>query len=197
MSICSEGHSNPESFRFCATCGELLTRTTASSSVPPPPGAAIPKRSMSRVKKIIWIVGISVIGVSVIGAIFGEPAENQNSQKQAASSLRTMPPVATDPDGWIPPGFEKLKDRLAYRWLESNEYKCSSFADGCWGLLVYSHDGCGSLYVELGLLDSSGVNVGMTNDIASNVRAGEQAKLEFEDYGNGASRARIAQVNCY
>jgi hypothetical protein len=152
---------------------------------------------MSRLKKSLWIVGISFVGISVIGAIFGESPENQSSPKSTTPSPRTMPPVVTDPDGWVPLGFEKLKDRLAYRWLESNEYKCSSLADGCWGLLIYAHDGCGSLYVELGLLDSSGVNVGMTNDIASNVRAGEQAKLEFEDYGNGASKARIAQVNCY
>jgi hypothetical protein len=158
----------------------------------------VPKRKkMSRLKKNLWIAGVSIVGISALGAIFGEPVENQSSPEQTTPEVRTIPPVTTDPDGWVPVGFDKLEGRLAYRWLKSNEYNCSSLSDGCWGLMIYAHDGCGSLYVELGLLDSQGVNVGMSNDVASNVRAGEQAKLEFEDYGNGASRARIEEVKCF
>jgi len=124
-------------------------------------------------QKNLWITGFLIVGISVVGAMFGEPVENQSSAVQTTPQLATTPPVVTDPDWWLPSGFEKLQDRLAYRWLKSNEYECSSLADGCWGLMIYAHDGCRSLYVELGLLDSRGVNVGMSNDIASNVRAGE------------------------
>ena len=66
----------------------------------------------------------------------------------------------------------------------------------CWGVEVIAKYGCGSLYVELTVLDSGGSVVGMTNDTASGMLADEHAKLTFNSPEDGAQKARMSEINC-
>lgn len=201
MKPCSNGHLNEDQFRFCSVCGELLPTQVSSpiNSGEFPPPAPKPNSSGKGKKIAIWVVGV-FIGLSVLGAVFGDP-ETSITAPSSASSESTLRLSSSSSSSivldWFPSGYTEIDDGVAMRWMKSNEYECSSISDGCWGIMVVARDGCGSLYVELALLDSSGVNVGMTNDIASGVSAGGKARMIFEDYGNGASKARVADVSCY
>ena len=165
------------------------------SEVPPvPPPSAANTVRRGRAKKYFLWAGILTVALAVIGAVFGEDYQGATTTSTSSSTSTTSTTVEPD---WFPSNFTEVEDGIAMRWLKTNEYSCSSFSDGCWGMLVLARDGCSSLYVELALLDGSGTNVGMSNDVASGVLSGGQAKLVFEDYGTGASKARVSDVSCY
>jgi hypothetical protein len=97
---------------------------------------------------------------------------------------------------WYPEGFQILAAGVAGRWM--SDFRCSSFAEGCWGLEVTTESGCANnLYIELTILDENGVNIGFTNDTTGPLGVGDLARLQFDSYDYGASKARIADVSCY
>lgn len=196
MKTCSQGHQSADSLRFCGACGELLPENPSPFDSFPSINS-INGRSSGGARKLLVRIGLVVIAFSIIGAIFGDSSSSNqlsSSTEKQPSSSSSSSTVEVD---WFPSGYTEVEQGIAMRWLKSNEYECSSLSDGCWGIMVLAQEGCGSLYVELALLDSSGVNVGMTNDVASGVSPGGRARLVFEDYGNGASKAQVADVSCY
>ena len=100
---------------------------------------------------------------------------------------------------WYPKGFDVYSgdSQIAWRWLDTGEYSCS-YGDHCWGMAIIARDGCpSSVYAEITILDSSGTNIGYTNDTTSGLGAGQKAKLVFEDFTAGAKSARLAEISCY
>ena len=101
---------------------------------------------------------------------------------------------------WYPEGFTEYEgdSQIAWRWLDfGSEYSCS-YGDYCWGMSIISRDGCpSSLYAEITILDSSGTNIGFTNDTTSGLGAGQKAKMIFETFTAGANTARLAKISCY
>jgi hypothetical protein len=99
---------------------------------------------------------------------------------------------------WYPEGFEAFDGSTAYRFLKyGSEYRCTYSGAYCWGVEVVTKSSCSNLYAELTILDGSGRNIGYTNDVASNVRAGERVVLIFDTYEDGADRGRISEMSCY
>ena len=100
---------------------------------------------------------------------------------------------------WYPKGFNEYAEdsQIAWRWAERGEYSCS-YGDYCWGIFITAREGCpSSLYAEITILDSSGTNIGYTNDTTSGLGAGQKAKLVFETFTSGAKTARLAEISCY
>lgn len=100
---------------------------------------------------------------------------------------------------WYPKGFNEYTgdSQIAWRWAERGEYRCS-YGDYCWGMFITAREGCpSSLYAEITILDSSGTNIGFTNDTTSGLGAGQKAKLVFESFTSGAKTARLAKISCY
>lgn len=98
---------------------------------------------------------------------------------------------------WYPKGFNLYEEDIAWRWAERGEFRCS-FGDICWGIFIVARNGCPSmLYAEITILDAAGTNIGFTNDTASSLRSGDEAKLVFEDFTPGADSARLAEISCY
>jgi hypothetical protein len=63
---------------------------------------------------------------------------------------------------------------------------------------IIAREGCpSSLYAEITILDSSGTNIGYTNDTTSGLGAGQKAKMVFETFEPGAKNARLAEISCY
>lgn len=131
------------------------------------------------------IIGAVFVGLYVIGHLTPTPAPTPQAAPQAA-------PVAA----WWPSGFSATADpAVAYRWLAKNEFTCS--LDSCWGMEAIARDGCpASLYVEVSVSDSSGAAVGYSNDTAGAVRAGQHAKLVFENTESTGRTARLTNVTC-
>jgi hypothetical protein len=109
----------------------------------------------------------------------------------AASSKGTTPNLS-----WPPSGFQLAGLDVAFRFLKPGEVSCGGVGGVCYGMELVTLAGCSSLYVELTVLDASGANIGMTNDLRSNVRAGERVIMRFSSYDVGAKQARVEEVTC-
>jgi hypothetical protein len=106
----------------------------------------------------------------------------------------------TAPDtSWIPAAFNQFSGNpeIAWRWLESKEYKCS-YGDFCEGIMVIAKNGCAnSLYAEISLLDKNDVQIGYTNDTLSSALPMQESKMVFNIMDEEASQVRISKISCY
>lgn len=94
------------------------------------------------------------------------------------------------------PADMKERDDLAWKWSH-NEVKCESFYAGCWGITIVTQYGCPSgVYVELGILDSSGAIVGKANTITAGLGPGDTAKAAIGTTDDSARQAKLTQLQC-
>ncbi len=103
------------------------------------------------------------------------------------SSVKNLP--------WYPEGFESYDSNTAYRFQDKGEFRCDYFS--CWGMEFVSKVSCSSFYVEITILDSSGANIGYSNDSASGVQPNQKVKMKFDAVEDAAQTARLAKVSCY
>lgn len=97
---------------------------------------------------------------------------------------------------WIPEGFTQKGD-VAWKYLMTGSYDCPLGIGNCFGLEVISKESCSTLYGEVVLLDAEKRNIGMANDIASGIQAGQIAQLVMLDSGSeGAVTLRVNELNC-
>jgi hypothetical protein len=126
-------------------------------------------------------------------------AYNYSDNENSNSTLSPYPVIEEDLTGWIPAEFNIWTDdpNVAWRWLEDNEYKCT-LGDSCWGMMVIAKDGCNrSLYAEVSILDKNKVQIGYTNDAASQALPMQKTKLIFNTFEDDAHTARLARISCY
>lgn len=168
--------------QFCPSCGRPYY-------APTPTPAAPSSRPSSRPIKL-------VAGVFVLLIAFAAIAQLGAGRGGGGSAPRATAQVAAS--AWMPSGFTLSSDtNVGYRWLKEGEFRCE-FADRCWGLMVVTRAGCPSnLYVELSIADAAGRAVGFTNDTVGSVRAGQEARMIFDNFETGGRRASIADVSCY
>jgi len=103
------------------------------------------------------------------------------------SSVKNLP--------WYPEGFASYDSNTAYRFQDKGEFRCDYFS--CWGMEFVSKVSCSSFYVEITILDSSGANIGYSNDSASGVQPNQKVKMKFDAVEDAAQTARLAKVSCY
>lgn len=86
---------------------------------------------------------------------------------------------------------------IKWRWLERDEYSSGS-GGATWGILIEARDGCpNDLYAEIQIFDKDDFAIGWTNDTTGSLRPGQQAKLVFDTFEEGARSARPNEFNCY
>lgn len=93
---------------------------------------------------------------------------------------------------WYPEDFYEFDSNIAYKY---NNDRCDYFA--CSTVTLISKASCSNLYAEMTLSDSSGANVGFTNDSASSVQPFQEVKLRFDVTEDRAETGRLVEVNCY
>jgi len=99
---------------------------------------------------------------------------------------------------WYPKGFVSYDSSTAYRFLDyGKDYRCTYSSSYCWGVEMLTKYGCSSLYAEMTILDSSGRNIGFTNDTASSIRPNEKVILIFDSFEDGADQGRLDLISCY
>jgi hypothetical protein len=155
--------------------------------------------------------GIAESKATPVGALFSRQIGNDlialcdletvktavDSKTERLRALRILIQSRASNIPWYPRGYSEFEPGLAFRWLSSGQFSCSYSGGSCWGMSVTSQTGCSSLYVEITILDSAGNNIGYTNDTTSGLQAGQNAKLTFDSFEDGASKARIAKISCY
>ena len=92
---------------------------------------------------------------------------------------------------WYPDGFTEFDANIAYKY---NKGGCDYFR--CHNVSVISRTACSLMYAEMTLLDSSGANVGFSNDTASSVQPNQIVKLRFDVIEDSASQGQLTQVTC-
>ena len=138
-----------------------------------------------------------ITGIVAFLLIFAVLSSNSEDSSNTTSS--PYPVIEEDLTGWIPTEFNSWTDdpNVAWRWLEDNEYKCT-LGDSCWGMMVIAKDGCSrSLYAEISILDKNEVQIGYTNDTASQALPMQKTKLIFNTFEDDAHTARLSKISCY
>ncbi len=139
-------------------------------------GRAAPREPIFTKRNALVLVG----ALMLIGVIF-------------LQAERDRPP-------WVLPAeytqSAELSSTLAYQWSTPGSEECNTF-ESCFALNVVTRDGCETLNATITLLDSEGRNVGSEEERASDVRAGEVARVVFGFTTGNVKSARIGKLRCY
>ena len=126
---------------------------------------------------------------------------SSGSEDSSKTTSSPYPVIEEDLTGWIPIEFNSYSDdpNIGWRWLKKNEYKCSyGSSSGCWGMMIIAKDGCDrSLYAEISILDKNEVQIGYTNETASQALPMQKTKFVFDTFKDDADTARLAKISCY
>lgn len=156
-------------------------------------------RTQSAPAKQSSSTGCATVGV-IVGALLlvGYCSTHGGSDLSASSR-----PTASAEPAWTPPeGYERDYTHrgggVAVQWEKPTRSECRGYDVTCFALNVVTEKGCPrNLYVSISLFNTSGDNIGWTNDTAQGVMASEKTRLVFTTYERGAASARIAEINCY
>lgn len=96
---------------------------------------------------------------------------------------------------WVPADFVKWDNKVAFRWLNDNEFDCSYSGSSCFGMLLVVKNTC-NVYAELSLFDSAGYNIGYTNE-GFKVSKGDVARFIFDTFDDNVETGRLTEINCY
>lgn len=75
-------------------------------------------------------------------------------------------------------------------YIECSYGKCAT-------IVVVPKKGCSSIYVEANFMNASGTIVGMGNDIASSIGAGERAVMQMNDTSDSGTKVKVTTIKCY
>lgn len=152
---------------------------------------------------VAFIVGLSVFGVHQSGTASADTSAssggNAGSQSTDSASATTSDAgAAADGSGTVaqasvPDGYTDQGNGIATKWDNAN---CSDSIISCTMLDIYATQSCSFVYIEANLLDSSGSIVGMTNGTASDMSAGDTAKIKLEYSEADAANVRLTKVQC-
>jgi hypothetical protein len=93
---------------------------------------------------------------------------------------------------WYPEGFSEFDANTAYKY---NKGGCDYF--DCHNVSIVTKTGCSQIYAEMTLMDSSGANVGYTNDTSTAVQPLQVVKMRFDVIEESADTGRLTEVSCY
>jgi len=149
------------------------------------------KRKQER-RRNIWV------GIAVFFGLVWAYGYVTNSDNLTSTNVTSPAPIDTS---WIPTDFNSYSDdpNIGWRWLKKNEYKCSyGSSGGCWGMMIIAKDGCDRrLYAEISILDKNEVQIGYTNETASQALPMQKTKFVFDTFEDDADTARLAKISCY
>jgi len=170
-----------------------------------PPTPPVSSPVISKTKKPLykrkWFIALAALMLVGWLAPKEDSTKTTSSDKTSSSSnsvtAQTTKKIVLP---WYPEGYTEYEgdSQIAWRWLKpGSEYSCS-YGNYCFGMSIIAREGCpSSLYAEITILDSSGTNIGYTNDTTSGLGASQKAKMVFETFEPGAKNARLAEISCY
>lgn len=139
--------------------------------------------------------------IAVVLALLVIYAYNYSDIQNSNNTTSQYPVIEENLTDWIPTEFNSYSDdpNVGWRWLNKNEYKCSySTSDGCWGMMIITKDGCdNSLYAEISILDKNEVQIGYTNETASQALPMQKTRFVFDSFDADADTARLSKISCY
>ena len=109
-----------------------------------------------RIQKVGFIVG-AVVGLALVTgcSVGGQPqaATAPSSaatstetvtvtQQQATTVTATVTVTPSAPDFVPPAGFADWGEGVAAKWSDDSAFNCAESTDSCWGVDLYSQDGC-------------------------------------------------------
>ena len=96
---------------------------------------------------------------------------------------------------WIPAGYTVFDEKTAYKFSTKGSFTCEY--NRCSQIEIITKENCETLYAELVELDNDGNNVGFTNDMTSNVSAGQKAIMKFDIATDStAVSGKLSKINC-
>lgn len=169
------------------------------------------RKGMAIAGIVLSVVG-AIVGIIVFASILGGIGK---AAEVASTALETPAAAAADGDGTavddadsqaaddsavesaadIPDGYKAVTDDVWFKWGktdDSNGFTVKKTAT------VITPNGCGSLLLEANEYDKSGTNVGSTIASASNLAAGDKAKVEFTWLtDDGVDSVKLNDVTCF
>ena len=193
-----------EAALFCSKCGLKISipevQPLQQSISDNYENVANSKSTRNPVKTIslLVIIGIiAVIAISTLGSSSDSTGSTTDTNPTPASVTVDQPQI---PDtSWIPTGYNQYPndDNLAWRWGTTSETNCTYSTGSCWSLMVISQNGCPtSLYGEIKIFDSSGIQIDYTNDTTSTVSPMQVVKLTFDTFNENAAKAGVGKLDC-
>jgi hypothetical protein len=172
----------------------------ARKTLPPPsaptafPGmvAAPPQRRRRGKVGCLSVLLTLLILVAIGAAVGGTPRKNPSSGDTVSAVVDSSVAEAA----WYPAFFTPYDDSTAFRYADKSEYECTG-GFHCAAIFVVARDGCESLYAEIAVLDSSGTNIGFSNDTTTGLQPGQQAKLTFDILEDATAKIRLTTINCF
>ncbi len=165
-------------------------------------GMAIAGIVLSAVGTVIGIA-LTVFLVGLLGAAATAAAAIDSAGRRSTAAPGTDDDAADAPDGGsaegdqaaadVPDGYKAVSDDLWFKWGKSS----SSYGITTKKATVITPKGCNSLLIEANEYDKSGTNVGSTLASASNLAAGDKAKVKFVFTEKDVESLRINDVTCF
>lgn len=164
---------------------------------------ALPHRSRgAAIASIIVAVVGTVVGFVVFLVVVGSAFSNATSGgvegfSGGGSSAASEAPAngGSQKSAAVPDGFKDTGKGVALRFLD--DPSCGQYTR-CSQVEVFALRDCpNSVYVEANMLDSSGRNVGLTNDILGSLKKGATGVVDLMIFDDRAERVELSQVNCY
>ena len=94
-------------------------------------------------------------------------------------------------------GFKDAGNGLGYRWTTNTASSPGCDYGSCSTMEIVAYHACSSVYAEVNVLDASGTILGMTNDTASNMTAGDKAQLTFTFMEKSGTKVKLTELNCH
>lgn len=163
----------------------------------PPVSTKPPQKKAKSTNSFLWIfVGVIAVGcvcILALGVLWNSGSSN-SSINTGGGDTNTN---GGDTSAWVPSGFEKWNNEIAYRFVEGKA--CSyDIAEACAHYEFFTRYGCPtSLYVEVAFMNSSGTQVDWSNDTATSLSSGTKALLEFVSFESSATKVKVTQIVCY
>ena len=124
-------------------------------------------------------------------------------------STTTAPPVTvtvTEPaprssEGTAPAGFHDLGDGVWFAWADKATFDCPEDADGCWGVELWSAEGCAEgveVHLDIYKPDSDIVLAAMTWQADTALPAGERTVFipTTDNLADRDVEASVAELSC-
>lgn len=180
---------------YNATAQKELARLQTFSQIKAQPAQSKPTKKKAKSSRLLPFILVTAIVFGCV-CILGIASLSGGSSGDTSGG-DTRDTNSGDSSAWVPSGFEKWNNEIAYRFVEGKT--CSySIAEACAHYEFFARYGCPtSLYVEVAFMNSSGTQVDWSNDTATSMSSGTKALLEFVSFESSATKVKVTQISCY
>jgi hypothetical protein len=166
-----------------------MSTTTTTTDPSQPAGWPTQPPRRRRGRKVVLAIAAGIAGLFLIGAIFGNSDQGSTTKPKTTSAAKAAEPK----DDGISQGLGSAGATADVKLVGIDQPDAIGIRYGHLAITNHS-EGTSDYYVELRILDGSGVNLGMTNATADRVEPGQSAKAEFMVTEDGAAKVEVTEV---